>query len=214
MGVKSPREKAEACFAVARSTTHAGERENAIGRGLAICEREGLDPDTFDIPGRAKPEPKPKPFVNPFAYEPMRGTSARPSYGFTAEELRAAHYSSEEVDAAYARFRKGMEDATREAMRDQWAKAMKAERERAAAFAARERKKREESAIADLWAVGMRAYPTDGAVGRWTVQRDNALFEVTREELVELARASRSITAEAKRIEDIITVALGRQYAC
>lgn len=47
-------ERARRCFAVARSTTHEGEREAAINRGLAICEKAGLYPDRFDIPGREK----------------------------------------------------------------------------------------------------------------------------------------------------------------
>ena len=51
---KTPRDRAAACAAVARSTTHAGEREAAIGRCLAICERHGIDPDQFQLPGRAQ----------------------------------------------------------------------------------------------------------------------------------------------------------------
>jgi len=58
MGItKTPRKRADACFAVARSTTHDGEREAAIGRGKAICERHGLDLDDFDIPGRKRTLP-------------------------------------------------------------------------------------------------------------------------------------------------------------
>lgn len=48
------REKAERCFAVARSTSFEGERDAAISRGTAICERAGLSLDLFDIPGRVK----------------------------------------------------------------------------------------------------------------------------------------------------------------
>lgn len=47
-------ERARACFAVAKSTTHEGERAAAINRGMALLERAGLNPDHFDIPGRAK----------------------------------------------------------------------------------------------------------------------------------------------------------------
>lgn len=38
--------KAALCFAVARSTQHAGEREAAIARGLALCDGAALDPAT------------------------------------------------------------------------------------------------------------------------------------------------------------------------
>ena len=41
--MSSPRDRALACLAVARSTMHAGEREAAIGRARSICERHGLD---------------------------------------------------------------------------------------------------------------------------------------------------------------------------
>ena len=47
-------EKARACFALAKSSTFEGERQNAIERGLALLERGGLDPDDFDIPGRER----------------------------------------------------------------------------------------------------------------------------------------------------------------
>jgi hypothetical protein len=51
--VSSPAELARKCFAVAaRSTTLPGERDAAIGRGMAVLERHGLNPDHFDIPGR------------------------------------------------------------------------------------------------------------------------------------------------------------------
>jgi len=56
---KSPHERAEACFAVARSTEHRGERDAAIGRGEAICRRYGLDLDDFDVPGRQRAATRP-----------------------------------------------------------------------------------------------------------------------------------------------------------
>lgn len=49
------RDLAERCFALARSTTFPAERDSAIGRGTAICEKAGLSLDQFDIPGRARP---------------------------------------------------------------------------------------------------------------------------------------------------------------
>lgn len=48
------RQLAERCFALARSTTFAGERDAAIGRGTAIAEKVGLSLDLFDIPGRVR----------------------------------------------------------------------------------------------------------------------------------------------------------------
>lgn len=47
-------QRAERCFALARSTTFAGERESAIARGTAIAKKAGLDLDYFDIPGRKR----------------------------------------------------------------------------------------------------------------------------------------------------------------
>lgn len=46
------RRRAEACFAVARSSTFVGERAAAISRGEAIAKAAGLPLDGFDIPGR------------------------------------------------------------------------------------------------------------------------------------------------------------------
>jgi hypothetical protein len=52
------RQRAERCFALARSTTFPAERDNAVRRGTEIAERAGLSLDLFDIPGRkGKPIP-------------------------------------------------------------------------------------------------------------------------------------------------------------
>lgn len=40
------------CFEIARSSTYAGERANAISRGTMIAKRAGLRLELFDIPGR------------------------------------------------------------------------------------------------------------------------------------------------------------------
>lgn len=54
-------EKADRCFALARSTTFTAERETAVERGIAIAEEAGLSLDRFDIPGRVrKPVPQPR----------------------------------------------------------------------------------------------------------------------------------------------------------
>jgi len=60
----TPREKADACFRKARSTTSEHERDNAITLGTRIAEKANLDLDLFDIPGRerkAPPRPEAKP---------------------------------------------------------------------------------------------------------------------------------------------------------
>lgn len=45
------RQRAEACFAVARSATFEGERAAAISRGRVIVAKAGLDLATFNFPG-------------------------------------------------------------------------------------------------------------------------------------------------------------------
>lgn len=61
------RRRAEACFAVARSATIAGERDAAVNRGTAIAEAAGLSLDLFDVPGRTRrsvPKPPPSRYVD------------------------------------------------------------------------------------------------------------------------------------------------------
>lgn len=50
--------RAERCFALARSTSFAGERSSAVARGTAIAEQAGLSLDLFDIPGRVREAPR------------------------------------------------------------------------------------------------------------------------------------------------------------
>lgn len=47
-------QRAERCFALARSTTFEGERNAAVAKGTTIAERAGLSLDLFDIPGRER----------------------------------------------------------------------------------------------------------------------------------------------------------------
>jgi hypothetical protein len=54
----SAHEKAERCFALARSTTFEGERSNAIAQGTRIAEAAGLSLDLFDVPGRQRAKPE------------------------------------------------------------------------------------------------------------------------------------------------------------
>jgi len=70
---KTPRQRAEACFATARSTTFDGERNAAIGRGKAICAKHGLDLDDFDIPGRSPQRAKARSSTNSRAHRPHFG---------------------------------------------------------------------------------------------------------------------------------------------
>ena len=51
---RAARDRAERCFALARSTTFEGERANAIAQGTRIAETAGLSLDDFDIPGRER----------------------------------------------------------------------------------------------------------------------------------------------------------------
>jgi len=89
------RDKAERCFALARSTTHDGERSNAIAAGTRIAEAAGFSLDLFDIPGRErKSAPRPAP-------SRYRDDLFRPS---KAPE----HYTAEEASDAVRRFREAM----------------------------------------------------------------------------------------------------------
>lgn len=81
----TPREKAKRCFALARSTTFAGEREAAISRGVAICEAASLDLDEFDIPGRPpRAKSSPAPISESFAFSPRRPDEGQ----YTVDEIR------------------------------------------------------------------------------------------------------------------------------
>lgn len=75
--------RAEACFAVARSTTFDAEREAAIERGTVIVTQAGLSLDDFDIPGRERrtvPKPPPSRYADDLFARP-----AAPRY-YTSEE--------------------------------------------------------------------------------------------------------------------------------
>jgi len=85
--ITPPRIRAERCFALARSTTFEAEREAAIRKGLAICERAGLDASAFEIPGRMKPEPA------SWFRETLFDKPKAPAY-----------YSQEEIEAVLRRY--------------------------------------------------------------------------------------------------------------
>lgn len=53
-------ERVRACLRLAaHPSTGEGERDAAMDRAMALIERHGLDPDRFDIPGRARQRPEP-----------------------------------------------------------------------------------------------------------------------------------------------------------
>lgn len=147
----TPREKAEACYRLARSTEHAGERDAAIGRGDAICDKHGLDKATFEVPGRAKPKVEARFERANFSYARTHEYGAR-SRSQTADDLfaevarhmgegdawaeamrsfaRAASLDPAEVErsrqAQAARFREQTEPLKRKAEQSQQAAALDA----------------------------------------------------------------------------------------
>lgn len=63
--MSTPAQLAAACFATARSTTHAGERDAALGRARAICRRHGLDEAALrDRPAFPTLSAQPGPFAS------------------------------------------------------------------------------------------------------------------------------------------------------
>lgn len=102
---KTPRQRAEACFAVARSTTHDGERTAAISRGEFVCKRHGLSLDDFDIPGRARKVPAGRMRGGSFDIDlDLNAFHARQSaYSTTQEDLfgHAAGFSMDDLAAAF-----------------------------------------------------------------------------------------------------------------
>lgn len=120
----TPRQKAEACFALARSTTHPGERANAISRGEAICARNGFALDDFDIPGRVRtqrptgPSPAPPRSHNPWApqrydtFEAVRAQMERFQRSmFEAEFAAAARPGESAYDARRRNFNQAADEA-------------------------------------------------------------------------------------------------------
>lgn len=103
MSKSTPAERARKCFALAASTEHAGERDAAIARGMAIVEKNNLNPNHFEIPGRAKPTQR-------AAGSGFAGFATGGSFQFGSEALRAA------VDAMQADFARA---AARAARRDE-----------------------------------------------------------------------------------------------
>lgn len=97
-------ERARWCFKVAADERCSdGERAAALNRGMAIVERAGLNPDSFDIPGRERAAPKPG--------EPWGGTGRSPWLdGFERMEAMRDAGMAFSMDAM-------VREAVREAMR-------------------------------------------------------------------------------------------------
>lgn len=105
------RDKAERCFALARSTSFAGERDNAIAQGTRIAEGANLSLDLFDIPGRPR-KADPKPEARGQRGPDMGGSSYYRPFGFGFDTTGTADDLSEA-------FRKMAEDIRRETARVQ-----------------------------------------------------------------------------------------------
>lgn len=105
------REKAERCFALARSTTFEGERANAIAQGTRIAEAAGLSLDLFDIPGRARAKPQ----------ETPRREQSRPSWHRTGP----GDFSRRAADARFEAEFEAMQRHFRDQARQRAAKAAK-----------------------------------------------------------------------------------------
>jgi hypothetical protein len=104
------RQRAERCFSLARSTTFEGERDNAIRRGLAICEKAGLNPDTFDIPGRTKAKPaasSPPPREDPLYQSSGPGYWAGPDDMFGYGKA-PPFYTAETSEGVWRKFQEQM----------------------------------------------------------------------------------------------------------
>lgn len=166
---KSPRQRADACFALARSTTHDGERSAAIGRGEAICQKHGLSLDLFEIPGRAR----------------ASRSAPRSNVADTVDDVlrRYAGAFHRAAEAANAKFGEDLEETRRRNFEV-------ADAEAKARDARRRVRQSASMAASRLFQHGVKTYPV-GIDGEepWIVFHDGASVEVTHEGLIELERA-------------------------
>ncbi|WP_230772067.1 hypothetical protein [Sphingomonas sp. Leaf4] len=113
--------RARSCFALAESSTFAGERDAAISRGIAVAEKAGLSLDAFNIPGRARQRRASTSTTanRPGIAERMRGSDsdyrtamreAAETRRRWADELRAA-----DDESIYDAKRRAFDEATAEA---------------------------------------------------------------------------------------------------
>ena len=121
MTARTPRQLADACYALARSTTHAGEREAAIGRGDAIVARHGLDPESFAVPGRARRQCREAPQARTFEVNIFGGSSAEFAAGMArlkrALEEAGLRAGADESETPYDARRRNFEAAEADARR-------------------------------------------------------------------------------------------------
>jgi hypothetical protein len=163
------RERAERCFALARSTTFAGERENAIARGKAIAQAAGLPFELFDIPGETRTPPASR-FSDDLFTRPRS-----PFY--------AGGWTREDLDDVLSRYREQVEADERRASESDLGRVR---RERA------ERVNQLRDALNHLWRAGVRIYPWSGeafGVDTLFIAPEVSAKEYDREAVLELARA-------------------------
>lgn len=189
------RRRAERCFAVARSTTFDGERDNAVARGIAIADAAGISLDEFDIPGRVKAVPKPPPRSR-FA-EDLFTRPRSPFYDGTA--------TKDDFDDVLRRFREHMAAAARRAAREERERRQRAEGDPNRSGEAMNRL-RADIAVNYLWARGLAVYRAADALdgGRlWVIPDLENDLEYSDEGIVEVAQRrgwdGRDPAAEAEK---------------
>jgi hypothetical protein len=136
------RERAEGCFALARSTTFAPEREAAIARGKQIADKAGIPLELFDIPGETRTPPASR-FRDDLFTKPRS-----PFYAGT--------WTREDLDDVLRHFREQMDEAERYTADLDRVRAERVRRERA------EKLTMLRDALNHLWIAGVRIYPWSG----------------------------------------------------
>jgi len=157
------------CFAFARSQTrHPAEREAAISRGVAICEKYGLDLDSFDIPGR----------------------DASSGAGSQRDSDRQRFEDAFEAAMADAALRAGARpgETIYEARRRNFEEACAAAAERDRLRALKAQHQRARQAANDLWTRDVMAYDNDG---KWFVVHAGHAAELDDAALIHLAEQIR-----------------------
>lgn len=167
-------QRAERCFALARSTTFPGERKAAIARGTFIAEKAGLDLDRFDIPGRVREKPEP----------PERLFEGN---GFFGDNFRYA--ATEYADLQWAQFEEIWRQVDRRLReREAFNQAVDMAAEKARRQRERDKLKFEEC-LNFLWAKGVRVYRAS-AEGEeiFTAPEERPHEDLTPPDLIRMAR--------------------------
>lgn len=166
------RERAEGCFALARSTTFAPEREAAIARGKLIAEKAGLPLELFDIPGETRTRP-----ASAFR-DDLFSRPRSPFYGGT--------WTREDLDDVLRQYHAQMEEAERVQRDLDQVRAERVRRERA------ERLSALRDALNFLWIASVRIYPWSGesfGLNTLFIAPEVSALEYNCEGVFELARA-------------------------